>query len=95
MEHQTLRRAVLGLFSLSVLGFMLLVKQETTAQSPTTMAVVYMPYLQDSENKTGDKVQTHSNKRVAPPCKTESQPVQTHKVVPQDPFKQLLRGIMI
>ena len=96
MRYQILRRVMIGLLGLGVVGAALMVNG-LLGQEAQPLAFVYMPDLADRESKVVE------NKSVAPvarpnrtttaaPCKPEPQ---TRKSATRDPFKQLLRGIMI
>lgn len=88
MRYQTFRNAVVGMLSLSLLAGTLLVNMPALDQTQTS-AFVYLPDVTD-RGKTAVKP-TDAKRQGPNPCKTQPD----RKTGVRDPFKQLLRGIML
>lgn len=88
MRYQTFRNAVVGMLSLSLLAATLLVNTPSQDQTQTS-AFVYLPDVTDRGKTTA---KPSDSKRQGPsPCKAQPD----RKTGVRDPFKQLLRGIML
>ncbi len=88
MRYQTFRNVVVGMLTLSVLAGTLLLGPPVLDQ-PQTLAFVYLPDVTErgkSAAKPADPKRTGST-----PCKAQPD----RKTGIRDPFKQLLRGIML
>ncbi len=89
MRYQTFRNAVFGILGLSVLAGTLLVTAPAPDRQTTTTAFVYLPDVTDRAKTTA---KPGDSKRNAPsPCKAQPE----RKTGIRDPFKHLLRGIML
>jgi len=88
MRYQTLRNAVVGMLSLSLLAGTLLINTPALDQ-PQALAFVYLPDVTE-RGKTAAKP-TDAKRQGPSPCKAPPD----RKTGVRDPFKQLLRGIML
>jgi len=87
MRYQTFRNVVVGMLALSLLTGSLLFTMPALDQ-PQASAFVYLPDITDRGKTTAKP----DPKRQAPsPCKAQPD----RKTGVRDPFKQLLRGIML
>ena len=88
MRYQTFRNAVVGMLGLSLLGGTLLVNPPALDQ-PQASAFVYLPDVTERGKTTAKPADP--KRQGASPCKTMPE----RKSGARDPFKQLLRGIML
>jgi len=90
MRYQTFRNAVVGMLALSLLGGTLLINTPAPAlDQPQASAFIYLPEVTERGKITAKAADP---KRQAPsPCKA----VPDRKTGVRDPFKNLLRGIML
>ena len=90
MRYQTFRNAVVGMLGLSLLGGTLLINPPAPAlDQPQASAFVYLPDITE-RGKTTAKA-TDAKRQAPSPCRT----LPDRKTGARDPFKQLLRGIML
>lgn len=88
MRYQTFRNVVVGILGLSVLWSALLVQRPTVEQIQAS-AFVYLPDVAD-RGKAAAKP-SDPKRQGTSPCKVQPE----RKTGVRDPFKQLLRGIML
>lgn len=88
MRYQTFRNVVVGILGLSVLWSTLLVQTPAVEQTQAS-AFVYLPEVTE-RGKTAVK-SNDSKRQGTSPCKAQPE----RKTGIRDPFKQLLRGIML